>query len=170
MHATKQAILAREHYPQLQSTIFYMDMRAVGKGFQEYIRRAKSQYDVEYIRARPGQVTENEVNQNPVIHYEDTIKREFKAVEFDMVILSQALIPSESNQTIAEKLHLELDEFGFVAVPEKLANPFGTSREGVFGCGFCQAPMDVPDSVVRASAAAARVAELLAKEKSSHVT
>jgi len=164
MHATKQAILAREHYPQLQSTIFYMDMRAVGKGFQEYVRRAKSQYEVAYIRARPGHVTENPDNQNPIIHYEDTINREFKAMEFDMVILSQALAPSESNQTIAQRLNLDLDEFGFVAVPEQLANPFGTSREGVFGCGFCQGPMDVPDSVVRASGAAAKVAELLARE------
>jgi len=55
-----------------------------------------------------------------------------------------------------------LDEFGFFAIPEELANPFGTSREGVFGCGFCQSPMDVPDSVIRASAAASKAAEVLA--------
>jgi len=162
MHATKEAILAREHCPELTSTIFYMDMRAVGKGFQEYVRRAKGQYQVEYIRARPGKVTVNEENQNPVIHYEDTVNREFRAREFDMVILSQALIPTESNISIAEKLGVALDEFGFFAIPEELANPFGTSREGVFGCGFCQSPMDVPDSVIRASAAASKAAEVLA--------
>jgi len=162
MHATKEAVLAREHYPELTSTIFYMDMRAVGKGFQEYVRRAKGQYEVEYIRARPGRVTLNEENQNPVIHYEDTVNREFRAREFDMVILSQALIPAESNISIAEKLGVELDEFGFIAVPEELRNPFGTTKEGIFGCGFCQSPMDVPDSVIRASAAASKVAEVLA--------
>lgn len=163
MHATKEAILAHEHYPKLTSTIFYMDMRAVGKGFQEYVRRAKSQYEVEYIRARPGRVTVDEESQNPVIHYEDTVKRELGAREFDMVILSQALIPSESNVSIAKKLGVGLDEFGFISTPEELINPFGTSREGVFGCGFCQSPMDVPDSVVRASASAAKTAEVLAR-------
>jgi heterodisulfide reductase subunit A len=162
MHATKEAILAHEHCPGLSSTIFYMDMRAVGKGFQEYVQRAKDQYAVECIRARPGRVTENEENQNPVIHYEDTVKREYRAEEFDMVILSQALVPAESNRSIAEKLNIELDEFGFIFNPEGMVNPFGTSRHGVFGCGFCQSPMDVPDSVVRASAAASKVAEVLA--------
>jgi heterodisulfide reductase subunit A-like polyferredoxin len=163
MHATKEAILAHEHCPGLSSTIFYMDMRAVGKGFQEYVQRAKDQYAVEYIRARPGRVTENEENQNPVIHYEDTVNREFRAEEFDLVILSQALVPAESNRSIAEKLNIGLDEFGFVSNPEGMFNPFGTSREGVFGCGFCQSPMDVPDSVVRASGAASKVAEVLAR-------
>jgi heterodisulfide reductase subunit A len=161
MHATKQAILAREHYPDLESTIFYMDMRAVGKGFQDYIRRAKEQYRVEYIRARPGRVTENPENQNPIIHYEDTVNREFHALEYDLVILSQALVPSESNVALAQTLNIELDEFGFIATPKEVANPFGTTREGIFGCGFCQSPMDVPDSVVRASAAACKAAEVL---------
>ena len=162
MHATKEAVLAREHYPGLASTIFYMDMRAVGKGFQEYIRRAKSQYGVEYIRTRPGTVSENEKNRNPIIHYEDTVNRKFTKREFDMVILSQALAPSEGNLSISEKLGVDLDEFGFVAAPGEITNPFGTSREGVFACGFCQTPMDVPDSVVRASAAASKAAEVLA--------
>ena len=164
MHATKEAVLAREHYPGLAATIFYMDMRAVGKGFQEYVRRAKSQYEVEYVRARPGRVVENENNHNPVIHYEDTVKRAFHAREFDMVVLSQALVPTESNAVIAERLGIDIDEFGFISPPEVLKNPFGTTRAGVFGCGFCQGPMDVPDAVVRASAAAAKAAEVLAGE------
>ncbi|MEW6671093.1 MAG: NAD(P)-binding protein [Thermodesulfobacteriota bacterium] len=164
MHATKEAVLAREHYPQLSSTIFYMDMRAVGKGFQEYIQRAKSQYKVEYIRARPGRITENGDNHNPVVHFEDTVNRKLEAREFDMVILAQALMPSVGNAALAQKLGIEIDDYGFIVSPQGLTSPFGTTREGVFSCGFCQSPMDVPDSVVRASAAAARAAELLARE------
>ncbi|HBF42878.1 MAG TPA: hypothetical protein DDW42_04475 [Desulfobacteraceae bacterium] len=162
MHATKEAILAHEHCPELVSKIFYMDMRAVGKGFQDYVRRAKSEYAVKYVRARPGRVIENEENQNPILNYEDTVNREFVAEEFDMVILSQALIPAESNLSIAEKIDVDIDEFGFISIPEALVNPSGTVKEGIFACGFCQAPMDVPDSVIRASAAASRVAEALA--------
>lgn len=163
MHATKEAILAHEHCPGLSSTIFYMDMRAVGKGFQDYVRRASAQYAVEYVRSRPGRITENEENKNPVIHYEDTATQELKAREFDLVVLSQALMPSQGNSAIAEKLGVELDGFGFVSMEQSFLNPFNTTRGGVFACGFCQSPMDVPDSVVLASAAASKVAETLAK-------
>jgi heterodisulfide reductase subunit A len=162
MHATKEAVLAHEHYPGLSSTIFFMDMRAVGKGFQDYIERAKTEYAVEYIRARPGRITENEANGNPVIHFEDTTTRRLESREFDMVILSQALVPSESNAAVAEKIGVGLDEFGFVSPSADPLNPFATTRGGVVACGFCQSPMDVPDSVVRASAAASKVAEILA--------
>jgi heterodisulfide reductase subunit A len=162
MHATKEAILAHEHCPELKSTIFFMDMRAVGKGFQDYIQRARTEYAVEYIRARPGRIEENGETRNPVIHFEDTITRELKAREFDMVVLSQALVPSEGNLAVAETMEVNLDDFGFVSTNEDLLNPCATTRRGIFACGFCQSPMDVPDSVVRASAAAARVAETLA--------
>jgi heterodisulfide reductase subunit A len=162
MHATKEAILAHEHCPELSSTIFFMDMRAVGKGFQDYIQRAKTEYAVEYVRARPGRITENEENGNPVIHFEDTTTRELKSREFDLVILSQALMPSEGNVAVAEKMGVSLNDFGFVSPSGDLLNPFATTRGGVFACGFCQSPMDVPDSVVRASAAASKVAESLA--------
>lgn len=161
MHSTKEATLANEHYSDIKSTIFYIDLRAVGKGFQEYVRRAMEEYSVEYIRARPGRITENMENQNPIISYEDTVARELVEREFDMVILAQALIPNESNVELARKLNIKLDEFGFVETPEKLTNPAGTSRNGVFACGFCQSPMDVPDSVIHASAAASKVAEIL---------
>jgi heterodisulfide reductase subunit A len=139
-----------------------MDMRAVGKGFQDYIQRAKNEYAVEYVRARPGRITENEENGNPVIHFQDTTTRKLESREFDMVILSQALVPSESNSAVAEKMSVSLDDFGFVSPSGDPLNPFATSREGVLACGFCQSPMDVPDSVVRASAAASKVAEILA--------
>ena len=81
-----------------------------------------------------------------------------------MVILSQALVPTESNALIAERLNIDIDEYGFISAPEVLKDPFGTTRAGVFGCGFCQGPMDVPDAVVRASAAAAKAAEVLAAD------
>jgi heterodisulfide reductase subunit A len=162
MHATKEAMLAHEHYPNLTSTIFYIDMRAVGKGFQDYIQRARDEYAVEYIRSRPGQITENEETGNPVIHFEDTMTRELKTREFDMVILAQALIPSNGIAQTAKKVGVETDEFGFIAMPSEPLDPFATNQEGIFACGFCQGPMDVPDSVIQASGAASRVAESLA--------
>ena len=82
-------------------------------------------------------------------------------MEAGLVVLCQALIPHASHGEIAEKLGLELDDAGFVEIPDKLSHPVDTNVPGVFACGFCQAPQDIPDSVVQSSGVAARVAELL---------
>ena len=163
MHATKEAILANEHYPDLKPYIFYTDMRAVGKRFQDYVTRAHEQYDVEYIRSRPSKIVEDEETGNPVIYYEDTVSQTVKKMEFDMVVLCQALVPSASHQELAKVLGVGLDGYGFITVPDKLFNPVDTDKEGIFACGFCQSPQDIPDSVVQASGCAARVAEYLAE-------
>jgi heterodisulfide reductase subunit A len=168
MHATKEAILANEHYPDLKSFIFYTDMRAVGKQFQEYIIRAQEEYDVKYIRSRPGKITMDGESGNPIVWYDETIfskagdpVRRVASMEVDLVILCQALVPRGVHGEMADKLGLELDESGFLAIEDRLARPVDTSVPGIFACGFCHSPQDIPDSVVQASAAAARVAELL---------
>ncbi|MBT3362925.1 MAG: CoB--CoM heterodisulfide reductase iron-sulfur subunit A family protein [Chloroflexi bacterium] len=165
MHATKEAILANEHYPDLKPYIFYTDMRAVGKRFQEYVQRAHAQYDVEYIRSRPSKIMEDEETKNPVIYYDDTVERKVKQMEVDMVVLCQALVPSASHKDISDILGVGLDGCGFINVPDKLFNPMDTDKDGIFACGFCQSPQDIPDSVIQASGCAARVAEYLAEVK-----
>jgi heterodisulfide reductase subunit A len=172
MHATKEAILANEHYPDLKSSIFYTDVRAVGKRFQEYITRARQEYDVAYIRGRPGKITEDPETGNPIIWYDETILTEAEDpvrratnIKVGLVVLCQALIPHSSHREIAQKLGLELDDAGFVEIPDRLVRPVDTNVPGVFACGFCQAPQDIPDSVIQSSGVAARVAELLRGEE-----
>ncbi|MFC2010789.1 FAD-dependent oxidoreductase [Chloroflexota bacterium] len=162
MHATKEAILANEHYPDLKPFIFYTDMRAVGKRFQEYVTRAGEQYSVDYIRSRPGKIVEEEQTLNPVIWYEETATRQLKQMEVDMVVLCQALVPSGSHKEIASVLGVSLDDYGFIDIPDNISHPVDTDIPGIFACGFCQSPQDIPDSVVQASGVAARVAEFLA--------
>jgi heterodisulfide reductase subunit A len=164
MHATKEAILANEHYPDLKAFIFYTDMRAVGKRFQEYIARAEQEYNVTYIRSRPSKITENPDNGNPIVWYEETTARSRTTMEVDMVVLCQALVPSGSTKAISDMLRLSLNDYQFVHIPDRLFHPVDTEVPGVFACGFCQAPQDIPDSVVQASAAAARLAEFLGRE------
>ena len=159
MHATKEAILAYEHHPGTKSTIFYMDLRAVGKRFQEYVIRAKEEYNVTYIRSRPGRITLNAANGNPVIWYEDTITGETKTFEAELVILSQALVPSKGIEELAGILGISLDKYGFAEIPDKLSSPLDTTRPGIFACGYAHSPRDIPDSVVQGSAAADRAAE-----------
>ena len=160
MHATKEAMLAYEHHPGTKSTIFYMDLRAVGKRFQEYITRASEEYNVTYIRGRPASI-EVADSGNPVIWYEDTAARQTKAFETELVILSQALLPSAGVRDLAQRLGIALDEYDFVEIPDPLSRPLDTSRPGIFACGYAHGPRDIPDSVVQASGSAARVAEVL---------
>jgi heterodisulfide reductase subunit A len=171
MHATKEAILANEHYPDLKSFIFYTDMRAVGKQFQEYIIRARDEYSVGYIRSRPGKITIDEGTGNPIVWYDETVHseagdpvRRVTSMEVGLVVLCQALVPHGVHEELAGKLGLELDASGFVVIDDRLIRPVDTSVPGIFACGFCQSPQDIPDSVVQASAAAARVAEILSIE------
>ena len=171
MHATKEAILANEHYPALKSIIFYTDMRAVGKQFQDYVARAREEYNVTYVRSRPGKITVDEETGNPIVWYDETVfseagdpTRRVTKMEVDLVVLCQALVPHGVDRETEHKLGLELDESGFIIVQDRLVSPVDTSVPGIFACGFCQQPQDIPDSVVQASAAAARVVETLSQE------
>ncbi len=160
MHATKEAMLAFEHHPGTKSTIFYMDMRAVGKRFQEYIARAKREYNVTYIRGRPGRIEVNPES-NPIIWYEETTSGEIKSFEAELVVLAQAMVP-QTTKKLAKILGIELDEDGFVEVPDKFLQPLDTTRLGIFACGYVHSPRDIPDSVTQASGAAGRTAEAIA--------
>jgi heterodisulfide reductase subunit A-like polyferredoxin len=161
MHATKESMLAFEHHPGTKSTIFYMDMRAVGKRFQEYITRAKADYNVTYIRGRPGRIEVNPQNDNPIIWYEETTSGEIKSFEAELVVLAQAMVP-QITQDLAKILGIELDENGFVKIPDKFIQPLDTTKPGIFACGYVHSPRDIPDSVTQASGAAGRAAEAIA--------
>jgi len=161
MHATKEAMLAFEHHPGTKSTIFYMDMRAVGKRFQEYIARAEKEYEVTYVRGRPGRIEVNPENDNPIIWYEETVSGQVKCLETELVVLAQAMVPQITKE-FAHILGIELSEDGFVKVPDKSAQPLDTTKSGIFACGYVHSPRDIPDSVTQASGAAGRAAEEIA--------
>jgi heterodisulfide reductase subunit A len=156
MHATKEAILAREHIPDVQSYIFYTDLRASGKGFQAYIERARREYGVRYIRSRVARI-EEDGDGRLIFHYEDAETSRPQQMKVDLAVLATSLVPGPNVAALAEVLGLELDEYGFFRT-----NPFSptdTTREGVFTCGCCRGPADIPQSVAQASGAAARAAQ-----------
>jgi heterodisulfide reductase subunit A len=164
MHSTKESMLAFEHHPGTKSTIFYMDMRAVGKRFQEYIARAKKEYNVTYTRTRPGRIEVNPENDNPIIWYEETTSGDIKSFEAELAVLAQAMVPQITKE-LAKILDIELDEDGFVKIPDKFIQPLDTTRPGVFACGYVHSPRDIPDSVTQASGAAGRTAEAIGRGK-----
>jgi NADPH-dependent glutamate synthase beta subunit-like oxidoreductase len=160
MHATKEAVLANEHDRQVSSTIFYTDLRAAGKTFQEYVARARKEYSVSYVRSRPGLLEEDETTGDVRVQYEDTTTRRQRNEAFDLVVLCQALIPAAKIEE-ARALGVELNEHGFIHIPDVLSAPVDTTRPGVLAVGFATGPQDIPESVVQATAAAGRVAELV---------
>jgi heterodisulfide reductase subunit A len=160
MHATKEAILAREHEPNVQSAIFYMDMRAVGKGFQQYVTRGEEEYGIKYIRGRVAQITED-LEGNPIIWYEDTVTQKAGKMTFDLAILATSLVPRHNAEELAKTLDIALDEHGFFLTDP--LSPFESTREGIFVCGCCREPADIPDSVTQASGAATQAAEIVTR-------
>ncbi len=160
MYSTKHTILIKDHWPDTECYIFYMDLRAYGKMFEEFYRRARDEYGTKYIRARVAEILENPENHNPIVRYEDTETGEIKEMEVDLVVLAIGLVPSEGTKKLAEILGIELDEYGYF----KEADPFHmvkTIKPGIYITGVAQGPKDIPDSVAQGSAAAGIVASLL---------
>ncbi len=158
MHSVKEAIIAREHDREAEVYIFGMDIRAIGKGFEEYRNRSEREAGVHYVRSRVAEITEKE-DHRCVVWYEDTKARQVRSMEMDLVILATACEPSRSTGKLAQTFGVALNDFGFFATSPM--QPLDTSRPGVFVCGCAQSPMDIPESVAQASSAAARAAQVL---------
>ncbi len=158
MHSIKEAIIAREHERETESYIFYMDLRTVGKGFEEYKVRGAKVSGLKYIRGRIAEVVQDE-EFNPVVYYEDTEQRRVVSMTLDMVILANACSAPRGIAKLATLLGLELEENNFVKTHP--TRPLDTNVPGIFTCGCAQGPLDIPESVAQASSAAARAAEVV---------
>ena len=158
MYSIKDAMLAREHDPQAISYIFHTDFRNVGKWFQDYEIKGREIYGINYVRGRVAEVQEDK-SENPMVWYEDTRKREVKSLTVDLVVLAAAATPAKDSDKLAGILAIKLDENRFVKVND--GEPVDTSKPGIFACGFCNGPCDIPEAVSQASAAAMRAAELV---------
>lgn len=169
MYATKEAILIREHEPECEAYIFYNELKVFGKGFQDFVTGAQTHWGVKYVRALPGEVLEDSKTGNLTLWYEDTMENVTKSIEVDIVVLCPALVPRAANKEVGVILGLELDEHGFFKPKDPLFAPVDTNVPGVFICGYCQSPKDISESVVQASAAAARAAEVIALSASREV-
>jgi heterodisulfide reductase subunit A len=162
MYATKESIIAKEHDSELDITIFHIDIRAFGKNFEEFYNRAQREYGIKYINSRPPEVIVDAKNALS-LKYEDFNAGELKTENFDMVVLSIGLDPSDSTKALASSSGIALDNFGNIAT--NMGSPVETSVPGIYVCGVAQGPKDIPDTVAQASAAAAKAAALLSAER-----
>ncbi len=159
MAAAKEAMVAIEHVPGLDVSVFCMDVRAFGKEFDQYVNRARDEQKVKFIRAIPSRLVEMPDTHNLRVRYFDDNGEEQKP-EFDLVVLSAGLRPNAGVKELAQRLGLELDQFGFCRTDRM--TPVTSSRPGIFVAGAFQEPKDIPESVAQATGAAALAMESLA--------
>ncbi len=166
MYATKEAVIAKEHDDSIEPTIFYMDIRAFGKGFDPYIERAEREHGVRYVRSMVSAVKEVPGSKDLRLSYV-TFDQDGRPVlheeEFEMVVLSVGLKPTSETREMARRLGVDLNEYGFAEPP--IFHPTETSKPGIFVAGAFGEPKDIPETVIEASCAAAQASAVLAKAR-----
>jgi heterodisulfide reductase subunit A len=158
MYTAKHALLLKHKVPDSRAYVFYMDIRAGGKGYEEFVQRAMQEERVTYIRGRVSQV--NQLNGKLQVLGVDTLSGRPVEVDADMVVLAAATVPAGNND-LASTLRLPMDSFGFFQEVHPKLRPVETATAGIFIAGTAQAPRDIPDTVAQASAAASKGTELL---------
>jgi heterodisulfide reductase subunit A len=153
MIAAKQTIITKEHDPSVETTIFYNDLKAYGKGFWGFYQKAVDN-GVRYVRARPYEVFEEPESKNLTLHYEDLETGELLKKEVELLVLSTGIIPNTRNKKLAKALKIELDHLGFFKEKDPLISPLETNVDGIYLCGGSMGPIDIAESVVQACAAA----------------
>ena len=164
MYAIKNAILLKQAYPDMDITIYYIDIRTPSKGYEEFYDRAR-EMDIRFIQGRPGLITEDPETGNLFVHSEDVAMGRVLEHEYDMVMLNQAAVPQPDVDTVSSVLNISQSPGGWFMEYHPKLRPMDSPTDGVFLAGACQGVKDIPASVAQGSAAAARAGRVLhAKE------
>jgi heterodisulfide reductase subunit A len=153
MAAIKHAILLSEKHPGMEVTICHNDLRAYGKGYEEYLKRAEDG-GIRFLKGLPGEIWDD--GRGPALQVENTETRAMEILRPDLVVLAVGIGPCEGNGDLAGILGLPLEESGFVKPLDDKLGPFLTERCGIYLAGTATAPRDIPDSVAMGEAAAMR--------------
>jgi heterodisulfide reductase subunit A len=165
MYSIKQAQLIMGALPMADVTIYYLNIRSFGKGFEEFYQQAKGM-GVEFVKGKIGTIKEKE-NGNLILRYEDVESGKLQEAEHDLVVLSVGVLPNMDPQAIFTDDSLELDEFNFIRQVNIPASPASTSINGVYVAGTAAGPMDIPDTILSAGTAASETVGYLTKNELS---
>ena len=155
MQALKNAILIKEKHRDTDVTICYMDIRAYGKGYEEYFERAKS-LGVRFLRGMPSNVLPDAKESGMILQVEDSETGEVQVLHPELVVLSVGIRPADAGPALAEKLGITCEENGFIRPVNDAVDTITTLRPGIYVAGTATAPRDIPDSVASGQAAAMR--------------
>ena len=159
MYSIKQAQLLMGALPMADITLYYLHIRAFGKGFNEFYAQAQ-EMGVEFVKGKVGKITEKD-DGSLVLRYENIEDGKVREAEHDMVVLSVGILPNEDISKTFNNGSLQLDPFKYIYQPDSLASPSKTSIEGVFVAGTATGPMDIPDSILSGGSASAETISYL---------
>ncbi|MFX1337288.1 MAG: FAD-dependent oxidoreductase [Promethearchaeota archaeon] len=160
MYTAKEAIITKEHSDNSNCYVFRHDIRAYGKNFYEFTQRAQEEYGVQYFQTKISTIEEEPESKDLIIHYEDLRTGKFNDFKANLVVLATPLVPSKGTEELAQILGVEIDKYHFFK-EKTFFDKSLSSKDGIFLCGFCQGPMDIPETVADASGVASQVANLL---------
>jgi heterodisulfide reductase subunit A len=164
MYAIKNAVLLKQHYPDMDITVYYMDIRTPSKGYEEFYDRAR-EMGVKFMQGRPGQITQDPETENLVVHAEDVSLGRALALKYDMVMLNQAAVPQPDVDRVSATFNISQSPGGWFMEYHPKLRPMDSPTDGVFLAGACQGAKDIPASVAQGAAAAARAGRVLHSER-----
>ena len=159
MYTVRQAMTLHHKVPDAQAYIFYIDIRAGGKGYEEFVKRCVEEGGILYLRGRVAKVYEE--NDKVVVKGVDTLSEKTVQIDADLVVLAVGMVPNPGSRELASALKAALDENGFFAEAHPKLRPLESATAGIFLAGAGQAPKDIPDTVAQASGAASKALNLL---------
>lgn len=163
MYTAKHALLLKEHNKDAQAYIFYIDIRAAGKNYEEFVNKVQDEYGAVYLRGRVSRIFEKD--RKLIVRGADTLSGAQIEIKADLVVLATGLIAQSDAANLAQMLHIPYDQNNlFTEAHPKLA-PVETITSGIFLTGACQSPKDIPDTVATASAASVKALGLLLQDK-----
>jgi heterodisulfide reductase subunit A len=163
MYTAKHAMLLKDHYPDMEAYVFYIDVRTAGKNFEEFQRRAVEEYGVHYIKGMVGKIFPD--GEKLQVHAVDTMTGDTVVIDADMVVLAAATKAQDDSSIIKRTLGISTDTNNFFTEAHAKLRPVETHSAGIYLAGACQGPKDIPETVGQASAAAAKVIDVLSKTK-----
>ena len=164
MYTAKHAMLYKHKKPEGKAYVFYMDIRATGKNYDEFVRRAIEEDEVLYIRGRVSRIYEK--NGKLIVKGVDTLlNAQPVEIEADMVVLATAVIANKDAERLAQKMHISYDKHHFFSEAHPKLRPVETNTAGIMLAGACQTAKDIPDTVSQASAAASKILGLFSSDE-----
>jgi len=162
MYMAKQSIMLKEHDPDVQSYIFYIDIRAGGKDFDEFAQRAQDEYGVLYLRGRVSKIAQE--GKKLIVYGEDSLMGHPVQIPADMVVLATGVEPNDGAPALAQILNVSYDTHNFFVEAHPKLRPVETQTDGIFLAGCAVGPRDIPESVAHGSAAAVKVTALFSRD------
>ena len=163
MYTAKHALLLKDHVPDSQSYVFYIDIRAPGKNYEEFVSRVQEDSGAVYIRGRVSKIYRQDGKL--IVCAADTLLGEQVRVSVDLVVLATAMVAQPDAKELAQKLNISCDQYGFYSEVHPKLEPVASATRGIFLTGSCQFPKDIPDTVALSGAAAVGVCGILSQQE-----